>query len=742
MFDRSRSRTWFRFADWQRVLYVLFSGLFLLQFILWIGKEDQMWWPETLLNAKWTLFTTGIVLVIPRIHWALRGLLLFVVWFGVNAKLSHYHFISLKIRSLSALGNWFVLNFSQLQPFIWFSFGTGLAYLFAMWWNRTKPRIFALIIVSVLFFAIRDSFSTLILWPQVAIVLFCGLSLLVLRHFSELKRRAPKSWEHLSEYPASVVLPVAAIMAAIIALGVFMPTARPLITDPYTAWKHAKGEPVLISGKGEISDWVPPARDASSGYGRNDRELGNGFQFDYTPVFEVQASRRSYWRGETRSLYTGNGWEMSDTEKRAAVTSARAGTALRQDSRFNTSQLKTEELTQTVKVLTDDTYPVLFGAMSIDKVQEVGGGTDTSLLQWAPNQSELRYKGEKTYPKEYTLVSKVPVIDEKALRSLTQDSFNKNEFADYLQLPEKLPQRVKTLASEITKDAPTPYDKVKKIESFLSTNYTYTNTPDLSKGKSKDFVDRFLFEIKEGYCDYYSTAMVVLTRSIGLPARWVKGYSSGSSPLQEQIDEGLMRGMIPNPNAGGTYTVRNSDAHSWVEVYFNGFGWIPFEPTAGFTMPVVHPEDAPAVQPDTETTPAAVPPAQDETKGHPFVWIFAGAAVIAAAAIALLLNFRFGWFTGLKKRRRSKQAVDFSQRIVLEFDRLLRYFRRKGYQRQEHETIREAVRRWMQQSRWLTKDLDVLLQLFEKAKYGKAAVSEEDWQLAEKTMQKLRTELK
>ncbi|MBM9834622.1 transglutaminase domain-containing protein, partial [Enterococcus faecalis] len=79
-----------------------------------------------------------------------------------------------------------------------------------------------------------------------------------------------------------------------------------------------------------------------------------------------------------------------------------------------------------------------------------------------------------------------------------------------------------------------------------------------------DYVDQFLFESQVGYCDNFSTAMVVLLRSLEIPARWAKGFSPGSPATENGIT---------------TYTVRNLNAHSWVEVYFDGYGWVPFEPT-------------------------------------------------------------------------------------------------------------------------------------------------------------------
>lgn len=124
----------------------------------------------------------------------------------------------------------------------------------------------------------------------------------------------------------------------------------------------------------------------------------------------------------------------------------------------------------------------------------------------------------------------------------------------YLQLPEKLPQRVKELAVNITVDYNNLYDKIKAVESYLSTNYSYTlNTNNLPL--DRDFVDYFLFEEKEGYCTYYASAMVILLRSIGIPARYIEGF------------------MLPdNKENGNYYYVTNQNAHAWPEVYLDGYG--------------------------------------------------------------------------------------------------------------------------------------------------------------------------
>ncbi len=87
----------------------------------------------------------------------------------------------------------------------------------------------------------------------------------------------------------------------------------------------------------------------------------------------------------------------------------------------------------------------------------------------------------------------------------------------------------------------------------------------------QDSVDWFLFDIKQGFCNYYATAQIVLLRSIGIPARYILGYAEG-----DLLDD-TGTNFIPTEF---TYIVRHRDAHAWPEVYFPGIGWIEFEPTS------------------------------------------------------------------------------------------------------------------------------------------------------------------
>ncbi|TBL75365.1 transglutaminase TgpA family protein [Paenibacillus thalictri] len=730
----------FLISDWQRCLMVMFAGIFLLQLVDWLAKEKNVWLPETVLAVKFTILAVFIIEIIPRLHWTLRGLLQLLSVMAVT----HYVLETKGINPHLPLSAYFssewLDNLVQLTPYLWFALGTWVVYLVTLWWIEAKWRIYTLLVASILAIAIRDSFSTIFLWPEAAVILFCGLFMLIICHFRQLKRKDPSAYDYLSEYPGSIALPVILLVSFTVLIGSLMPEINPLLTDPYTAWRNMRGQPAsFTTGKG--IEVVMQTGDSSSGYSRNDQSLGGGFSYDYTPVMTVETDHRSYWRGETRSQYNGKGWEASDAEKRAAVQGVRADTALPGDPKQAGSQLKTIELKQLVTLQTDQVYPVLFGSLSILKLQDVDGsknGMDRFL--WTAANGELRFneQSKQPYPKTYTLISEMPIVDEEGLRKVPMDTPNRNELSEYLQLPERLPERVKTLAAEITKDADNPYDKAKKIEEYLRYTYPYTNKPDLSKGRSRDFVDRFLFEIKEGYCDYYSTSMAIMLRSLGIPARWVKGYASGMLPPdQTDMMSGYDPGMI-DPDAGGVYTVRNSDAHSWVEVYFSGWGWIPFEPTSGFVMPRAVPTSSEAL--DLSTLPAL--PAAEEVSMMPDTGHFVSYGIIAVVIAALLyIGLRFEWLQLLQEKLKQRRALLLKQKVIVECEKLLRICRRKGYNRMEHETMREAMQRWSKQSKWMKNDLEYVLSTFEKAKYSKAEVTEQDWQNTVKSVQHLRSQL-
>lgn len=138
--------------------------------------------------------------------------------------------------------------------------------------------------------------------------------------------------------------------------------------------------------------------------------------------------------------------------------------------------------------------------------------------------------------------------------------------ADYLQLPPGLPGRVRRLAWSVAGDvghrpyeaARRPYEAARRIEAYLRGLRYDPDFPPLAPGQ--DFVDVFLFERRAGYCTAFASAMTVMLRALGIPARYVEGF------------------VVP-ASGPGTYPVTGAQAHAWVEAYVWGYGWVPFEPT-------------------------------------------------------------------------------------------------------------------------------------------------------------------
>lgn len=141
----------------------------------------------------------------------------------------------------------------------------------------------------------------------------------------------------------------------------------------------------------------------------------------------------------------------------------------------------------------------------------------------------------------------------------------------YLQLPDSITARTRQLAEQITAGSETPYDKAVAITEYLRKNITYVqNLPQEPPG-NQEVIDWFLFDLRQGFCNYYATAEVVMLRAVGIPARWAAGYAQGEL-LQRERDESIR-------DQPTVYIIRQRDAHAWPEVYFPDIGWVEFEPT-------------------------------------------------------------------------------------------------------------------------------------------------------------------
>ena len=134
----------------------------------------------------------------------------------------------------------------------------------------------------------------------------------------------------------------------------------------------------------------------------------------------------------------------------------------------------------------------------------------------------------------------------------------------YYDLPKSLPAEVRGLAQQITAGAATPYDEARAIQDYFRKNFTYSLT--VQRGHNNDAMLNFL-SIKKGYCEQFSGTFAAMARSVGLPTRVMVGFTPG-----------ILR-------ADNLYHVAGRHAHAWDEVWFDGFGWVLFDPTPGRGAP-------------------------------------------------------------------------------------------------------------------------------------------------------------
>ncbi len=312
-----------------------------------------------------------------------------------------------------------------------------------------------------------------------------------------------------------------------------------------------------------------------------------------------------YWRGFTYDIYTGHGWSSSATT---------------QDTYQASEPL--EELSAPYHVLIQQ---------DVRPVEDLGG-----TLFYAGEPAVINVPGEVAWRSagdlfgvqtkafgSYTVLSLVPVADENILRAAGQiyPEWIRERF---LTVPPEVPERVKSLAIELTASESTPFDRALAIENYLR---TYPYTLDVSPPPAnQDVVDYFLFDLKKGYCDYYASSMVVLARAAGIPARLVIGYATGAYNLNSK-----------------RFIVTEADAHSWVEIYFPNIGWVPFEPTASRpslerTEPLAIPEEA-----QNPGLPNSAPP---RFISWTWLWLIPPAAFalagILVCATMLIDDFRLG----------------------------------------------------------------------------------------------------
>ena len=260
------------------------------------------------------------------------------------------------------------------------------------------------------------------------------------------------------------------------------------------------------------------------------------------PVLEVPADSPTLWRSTIYPLYDGTRWTASRAPLGRApgppwtvgpqARSTRTDIALPRGDRDGTIWAPGE--------------PVL-----------VDGPADE--LVWTDYAGTVR---STTWPGAYRVTSAVATADPAVLRAAATGG---TALLTSLELPARLPARVRVLAAQVTHGAPSGYDAVLAVETWLRTHATYRLDSPVPR-RGEDAVDRFLFVDRTGFCEQFAAAETVLLRSVGIPARLVTGLAYGV------------------PAGPGRRLYRERDLHAWVEVFYPAFGWVSSDPTAGVPL--------------------------------------------------------------------------------------------------------------------------------------------------------------
>ena len=339
-------------------------------------------------------------------------------------------------------------------------------------------------------------------------------------------------------------------------------------------------------------------------------QLGGKPNPEKTPVMQVTTPRTTYLRGTIYDTYTGRSWGNTAGGRRYLWQSGRMESNRQRlfDQGLPPDSIRNSlSGTETVRIrMLNESPSTLFVPQ---RVRELIPGAD--LVPYFSDASEIFITRNLQDGDTYTVRAPLFTSDDAGIGSLLDLCAAKGDAGwesvpdIYTALPDHLEQSVYELAQKITAGISNPYEKAAAIQNWLRNNCRYTL--DVSEHPENiDFVTMFLFQTKKGYCTYFASAMTVLCRMAGLPARYVEGY-------------------LAEPLSGGEVLVTGENAHAWTEVCFKGFGWLTFDATPktrnasrnspepeGPSAPDATPSPEP---PDTET--ASPTPETDHTPPTP-----------------------------------------------------------------------------------------------------------------------------
>ncbi|WP_054950870.1 transglutaminase TgpA family protein [Numidum massiliense] len=740
----------------RKFVRLLFYGAFSLALFYEWMKPLKQYTDTVRIDFFVIAFTFLLLLDMLRLPWPIRVVLkpLFLLFL--------VHHLFMDAQGIPFLGKQWLLTVADtvsqdvalLRQMAWLDMSPlirTISFFFFIWLLEVvmyrdvvrRGRIFWLLLLTVVYLAVLDSFTPFDGSFAIVRTMSYGFFMLAFSRLDQLRRRSrsPERRQLLAWFSAALALIVCAV-----SIGYYAPKSEASWPNPV---------PFITSYNDKAPSGAGGTSTRKIGYGGNDSYLGGSFTQDETVVFEATVDEPFYWRGEAKDRYDGHGWFQSHERR----------TVEKVPPRPLFQNMQGRKVKQQVTFTGKRKYPVLFTAGQLMTYDAAQVEPEDAVLEVIAPDSGYRNANDQPFAR-YEIGVEQPLVNEAKLRQSGVE-YPQEITAKYLQLPQKLPRRIKQLAEETVKGK-TPYDRVLAVESFLKHNpdLTYETETVAETPQERDFVDQFLFDTQQGYCDHFSTSMVVLLRANGIPARWVKGFAPGERSYDSD-------------NERYEVTVKNLHAHSWVEVYFPDVGWLPFEPTPGFYSPVTIEKDEDvnvdelfnhdgmeAQQPDDLPKLADFPPPEEapdnapeydastqqaNTAGTPWKWwVASGAALFALTGVGWWIGRRRFWRWRLYALQRALQREGATHRkgahgdeglttdgrynkarFVAAYEQLLQLLEKRYGERTPDQSVRDYIATSLA---WRKQDRDELIdltRLYEASRYGDRAWTREMWQTAQ-----------
>ena len=402
-------------------------------------------------------------------------------------------------------------------------------------------------------------------------MILLGFATALLLHVLLDQQRLERSWtrdgaDYSSALLMDRMLSVAGATALIIVLAALFPN---IVVRPIAYRIYRTMTPVYDSVDEVTERMFPDLKGGRRGLGRLGSGLPNRFLLEGgTELSRIEVMRvstnypfgfvaelreelpRLYMRRGTFVNYDGRGWENAGNDRDASFSANRAWRP-------------------------EEEWP---GRVAF--IQRVRLTAPTAMLPAAgePAQVRMDYELERRSPDDlvsvwsrsgpvdrFDVISYIPALSVEELRALPvwgEAHPLPAEMAVHLEIPDTVTQPTRDLAASLAAEQSSPFAIAAAIEAYLRGLPYNLEVPGPPPGV--DVAHFFLFDLQQGYCDYYATAFSVLARLNGLPTRFATGYIGGYWDLDSE-----------------EWTITEAEAHSWPEVYFPEIGWVPFEPTAG-----------------------------------------------------------------------------------------------------------------------------------------------------------------